>query len=468
MDKICAVVLAGGSGSRLWPKSRSMRPKQFLQINGKDTLIQSTLKRLDKLNIESSITICNNDHRFFVADQLQQIDRLGSIIVEHDGRNTAPAITLAALSTNEDSLLLVLSADHLISNEDAFTKTIKKGIKYAKSGKMVVFGVVPTEPNTGYGYIKKGISIDDCFNVDTFTEKPDLNIAQKYLDSNDYLWNSGMFLFRAGSILDQIKKYRPQIFESCSLAMQKSSKDFDFIRPDIESFSSCPNESIDYAVMENTDDAIVIPFDSPWSDIGTWKSLWKEAIKDKSGNVCTGDIITHKTTNCYIDSEEQLVSTVDVHDLVIVSTKDALIVGNKNSSEDVKYIVDELKNQSRPEWSLHREVHRPWGSYDSIDNGEGFQVKRLTVKPHQKLSVQMHHHRSEHWVVVQGIARVHYGDKYKDLKVNESTYHDIKVVHSLENPTNETVVLIEVQVGGYLGEDDIVRFDDKYGRVKDQ
>ena len=467
MNNICAVVLAGGSGTRLWPKSRSMRPKQFLKIDGEDTMIQATFKRLDKLKIESSITICNNDHRFFVAEQLNEIDRLGKIIIEQEGRNTAPAITLAALSVQEDTLLLVLSADHLISDRDAFTKIINKGVDHAKSGKMVVFGVEPTEAHTGYGYIKKGDGKGGCFDVDSFTEKPSLEAAREYIKSDSYLWNSGMFLFKAGSFLNEIKKHRPNIFNACTSAMHNSIHDLDFIRPDSNAFSACPSESIDYAVMENTDNSMVVSFNSEWSDIGSWKSLWNIAKKDKYGNACYGDVIAHKTTNCLIDSEVQLVSTVNVDNLIIVSTKDALVVADKDSSEDIKLIVDTLKEKSRPEWSLHREVHRPWGKYDSIDNGEGFQVKRLTVKPNQKLSVQMHHHRSEHWVVVQGVARVHYGKIYKDLKVNESTYHDVEVIHSLENTTNNNLILIEVQVGTYLGEDDIVRFDDKYGRTED-
>ena len=467
MQKICAVILAGGSGTRLWPKSRSMRPKQFLKINDKDTMIQSTFKRLNSLDIESSITICNHEHRFFVADQLNEIDKLGSIIVEQEGKNTAPAITLAALSQEEDTLLLVLSADHLITDDLAFSSTINKGIKSAKDGQMVVFGVLPHEPNTGYGYIKKGYGKDDCFDVDSFTEKPTKDVAQEYLNTKKYLWNSGMFLFKAGSFLNEIKEHRPKIYEACSAAMKNATKDLDFIRPDASAFSLCPSESVDYAVMENTQNSKVITFNSGWSDIGSWKSLWQTSKKDKDGNVSKGDVITYKTTNSLIDSEEQLIATVNVENLIIVSTKDALVVANKDSSEDIKSIVDTIKDRSRPEWSLHREVHRPWGKFDSIDNGDGFQVKRLTVKPRQKLSVQMHHHRSEHWVVVQGVARVHYGEETKDLKVNEYTYHDIEVIHSLENPTDETLILIEVQVGSYLGEDDIVRLDDKYGRTKE-
>ena len=467
MQKICAVILAGGSGTRLWPQSRSMRPKQFLKINGEHTMIQSTFKRLDSLNIESSITICNNDHRFFVAEQLNEIDRLGTIIVEQEGRNTAPAITLAALSQEEDTLLLVLSADHLITDELAFSSIINKGIKSAQAGQMVVFGVLPYEANTGYGYIKKGNGKDDCFDVDSFTEKPSKEVAEEYLNTNNYLWNSGMFLFKSQSFLDEIKEHRPKIYEACSIAMKNSIQDLDFTRPDAAAFSLCPSESVDYAVMENTNNSKVITFDSDWSDIGSWKSLWQIAEKDEDGNVLNGDVITHKTINSLIDSEEQLVATVGIENLIIVSTKDALVVANKDNSEDIKLIVDSIKDSSRPECSLHREVHRPWGKYDSIDNGDGFQVKRLTVKPLQKLSVQMHHHRSEHWVVVQGVARVHYGNEYKDLKINEYTYHDVEVMHSLENPTDETLILIEVQVGGYLGEDDIVRFDDKYGRTKE-
>ena len=464
---IKAVVIAGGSGTRLWPLSRAAHPKQFLALHGDDTMLQATFKRLDGLDIQSSVTICNEEHRFFVAEQLREIDKLGSIILEPEGRNTAPAIALAALSSleGEDSLLLVLAADHVIQDEEAFTKTVMNAIPLAEAGKLVTFGIVGHEPNTGYGYIKKGESQGSGFSVDAFVEKPSIEVAKEYLESGDYFWNSGMFLFKASRYLEELKKHRPDIYEACQLSMEGTSKDNDFLRINQAAFSACPSDSIDYAVMEKTDDAFVVPMDAGWSDIGSWSSLWDISEKDVNGNAALGDVMIHKSHNSYIRTDGKLVAAIGVDDLVIVSTKDVLVVAHKDSVQDVKVVAQQLKAESRSEWEHHREVYRPWGKYDSIDIGDQYQVKRITVKPGAKLSVQMHHHRAEHWVVVSGTAKVTNGDKTLMLSENESTYIPVGVIHALENPGTALLEIIEVQSGSYLGEDDIVRFEDIYGRV---
>ena len=463
---IKAIIMAGGSGTRLWPLSRAAHPKQFLVLHGEDTMLQATFKRLNGLDIQSSVTICNEEHRFFVAEQLREIDRLGSIILEPVGRNTAPAIALAAISSQEgeDPLLLVLAADHVIHDEVAFTKTILDAIPLAESGKLVTFGIVAHEPNTGYGYIKKGESQGPGFTVDAFVEKPSIEVAEEYLESGDYFWNSGMFLFKASRYLEELKKHRPDIYDSCQSSMKDISKDNDFLRVNKTIFDACPSESIDYAVMEKTDDAVVVPMDAGWSDIGSWSSLWDISKKDGNGNATHGDVMLHESNNSFIRTDGKLVVAIGIDDLVIVSTKDVLVVAHKDSVQDVKVVAQKLKSESRTEWEHHREVYRPWGKYDSVDNGERYQVKRITVKPGAKLSVQMHHHRAEHWVVVSGTARVTNGDKTFLLSENESTYIPVGVVHALENPGKVELELIEVQSGSYLGEDDIVRFEDRYGR----
>ena len=461
---ICAVIIAGGSGTRLWPLSRTSHPKQFLSLYDNTSMLQSTVKRLSGLDLQSSVTICNEEHRFFVAEQLREIDKLGSIILEPVGRNTAPAIALAAFSVKDDPLLLVLAADHVIQDEAAFTRAVCAAIPLADSGKLVTFGIEPNEPHTGYGYIKRGEKKDTGFAVDEFVEKPSIELAQDYVSSGSYYWNSGIFLFKASKYLEELKSFRPDIYEACESSMADLQADLDFLRVDKVKFESCPSESADYAVMEKTKDAVVVPLDAGWSDIGSWSSLWDISEKDGNGNATHGDVMLHSSNNCYVRTDGKLVAAIGVDDLVIVSTKDVLMVSNKDSVEHIKVIVDQLKTSSRIEWELHREVYRPWGKYDLIDTGERYQVKRITVKPGAKLSVQMHNHRAEHWVVVSGEARVTNGNKTFLLSENESTYIPVGVVHSLENPGKVELELIEVQSGNYLGEDDIVRFEDVYGR----
>ena len=463
---IRAVIMAGGSGTRLWPLSRAGHPKQFLTLNGQQTMLQSTIMRLEVLDVSSSVTICNEEHRFLVAEQLREIDHLGSIILEPVGKNTAPAIALAAITADDDPLLLVLAADHVIRDEVAFTNAVNNAVPLAESGKLVTFGIVPTEAHTGYGYIKMGDQDGSGFVVDKFVEKPSCAVARGYIESGNYLWNSGMFLFKASRYLEELEKFRPDIYAPCVGSAEELASDLDFLRVNKQVFEKCPSESIDYAVMEKTADAVVVPMDAGWSDIGSWSSLWDVSEKDHEGNVTHGDVIVHNTKDCYVRACDRLVAVVGVDNLVVVDTKDALMVAHKDLVQDAKIIAQQLKADQRNEWDLHREVHRPWGKYDSIDNGDRYQVKRITVKPGAKLSVQMHHHRAEHWIVVSGTAKVTNGDKIFILAENESTYIPIGVIHALENPGQNDLELIEIQSGSYLGEDDIVRFEDLYGRVE--
>ncbi|MBW3138224.1 mannose-1-phosphate guanylyltransferase/mannose-6-phosphate isomerase [Ferrimonas balearica] len=469
---ITPVIMAGGSGSRLWPLSRSAFPKQFLSLSGEGSMLQDTVSRLKGLKTADPITICNEDHRFLVAEQLRAVGQLGSIILEPVGRNTAPAIALAAeiaqqAAQGEDPLLLVLAADHVIRNPEAFITAVKMAVPLAESGKLVTFGIVPESAHTGYGYIRRGEHLGTGFEVDQFVEKPDLATAEAYLQSGEYYWNSGMFLFKASRYLQELEAHRPDIALACSESLKNVSHDLDFVRVDEAAFTACPEDSVDYAVMEKTSDAVVVPLDAGWNDIGSWSALWEVNGKDADGNVCQGDTMLHDTHNCLIQGDERLIATVGVDDLVIVDTKDALMVAQKGRVQEVKRIVESLKADFRSEYQLHREVYRPWGKYDSIDNGQRYQVKRITVKPGAKLSVQMHHHRSEHWIVVSGTAKVTNGEKTVLVSENESTYIPLGVVHALENPGKVPLELIEVQVGSYLGEDDIVRFEDRYGRVEE-
>jgi len=466
---LCPVIMCGGSGTRLWPLSRAQFPKQFLPLVNDSSMLQDTMARLPALH-QAPIFICNEDHRFLLAEQVKQVDcKQATILLEPQGRNTAPAVTLAAidaLAVNEDALLLVLAADHVIKDTEKFHQAVDIATIAAQQGKLVTFGIVPTYAETGYGYIKKGAEKGaSTYQVAQFVEKPNTETALSYLNSGDYLWNSGMFLFKASRYLEELEKFRPDILQSCQAAMAEVEKDLDFTRPNSDAFLQCADESIDYAVMEKTKDAVVVPLDAGWSDVGSYSALWEVCKKDEQQNVIKGDVIAHDTTNSYIHSQHKLITTLGVDNLVIIDTPDAVLIANKDKVQNVKDIVNELKVQQRSEAKLHREVYRPWGKYDSIDNGERFQVKRITVNPGAKLSVQMHHHRAEHWIIVSGTAKVTLDEKTILLSENQSTYIPIGVIHALENPGKLPLEMIEVQSGSYLGEDDIVRFEDKYGRT---
>ncbi|WP_017800240.1 mannose-1-phosphate guanylyltransferase/mannose-6-phosphate isomerase [Winslowiella toletana] len=488
MSKLHPVIMAGGNGSRLWPLSRVLYPKQFLALNGEQTMLQETIQRLDGLGCGAPVVISNEAHRFIVAEQLNQMNSLSNnIILEPVGRNTAPAIALAAFvalqkqqaeGDDQEPLLLVLAADHVIKDIAAFQAAVKKATPLAEKGHLVTFGIVPSYPETGYGYIKRSEAIDEdgaadtdvvyagnSFKVDSFVEKPDSATAEKYVSSGEYYWNSGMFLFKASRYLEELKKYRPDIYSACCDAVAKVDPDLDFIRVNEEVFSRCPDESIDYAVMEKTNSAVVVPLDAKWNDVGSWSSLWDISEKTEQGNVLQGDVISHDSTGSYVYAESSLVSLVGVDDLVVVQTKDATLVARKDKVQDIKKIVEQIKTSGRKEHYIHREVYRPWGKYDSIDAGHRYQVKRITVKPGEKLSLQMHNHRAEHWVVVAGTAKVTRGEEQFLLTENQSTYIPLGSKHSLENPGKIPLHLIEVRSGAYLEEDDIVRFEDRYGRI---
>ncbi|WP_218418602.1 mannose-1-phosphate guanylyltransferase/mannose-6-phosphate isomerase [Alteromonas lipotrueae] len=463
------VVLAGGSGSRLWPKSRAALPKQFLSLTSESTMLQDTVTRLQGTKAEAPIFICNESHRFLVAEQLRQKNvKHSGILLEPVGRNTAPAIALAALHATldgEDPTLLILAADHLIQNEKAFHLAIQNAQQLADAGKLVTFGIEPDSPHTGYGYIKAGLEDLGGYRVEEFVEKPTREIAERYVATGKYYWNSGMFMFKASRYIEELEKYNPDILDVCRRAIDTETHDLDFIRVDSEIFSQCKDDSIDYAVMEKTDAAAMVSLNAGWSDVGSWTSLWEASNKDEKGNASVGDTIIENTTNSYINAEQRLVAVIGLDDVIVVETKDAVMVAHKDDAQSIKNVVNKLKAEKRPEYQFHREVYRPWGSYDSIDSGSRFQVKRITVKPGEKLSVQMHHHRAEHWIVVSGTANVTIDDKTTLVAENESVYIPIGSVHALENPGKIPLELIEVQSGAYLGEDDIVRFSDRYGRV---
>jgi len=467
---IIPVIMCGGSGTRLWPLSRAQYPKQFLPLVNDTSMLQDTLARLPKQH-QAPVFICNEDHRFLVAEQVKQVQCNGAtILLEPQGRNTAPAVALAALNAladNEEALLLVLAADHVIKDTVKFHQAVSLAAMSAQQGKLVTFGIVPTHAETGYGYIKQGDENEDgTYDVAQFVEKPNAETAQQYLTSGDYLWNSGMFLFKASRYLEELEKFRPEILTSCQNAMVKVEKDLDFTRPDRDAFLQCADESIDYAVMEKTEEAVVVPLDAGWSDVGSYSALWEVCQKDAQQNVIKGDVIAHDTTNSYIHSQNKLITTLGVDNLVVIDTPDAILIADKDKVQNVKEIVNVLKAQQRSETTVHREVYRPWGKYDSVDKGERFQVKRITVNPGAKLSVQMHHHRAEHWIIVSGTAKVTLDKETILLSENQSTYIPIGVVHALENPGKLPLEMIEVQSGSYLGEDDIVRFEDRYGRTK--
>lgn len=468
---ILPVVMAGGSGSRLWPMSRQLNPKQFLQLCGHSTLLQQTLSRLEGLKLSPPTIICNEEHRFMVAEQLRQLRVPNAkILLEPFGRNTAPAIALAALNATgkgEDPVLLVLAADHFVRDEESFRESVRVAEALASADKLVTFGVVPQHAETGYGYIQCGESLAGGvgYRVARFVEKPDSTTAEQYLACGDYYWNSGMFMFKASVYLRELEKFQPGMLRSCKEALEHGEADLEFVRVDAEAFAQCLDNSIDYSVMEKTESACVVPLDAGWSDIGSWSALWEIGVKDESGNVTKGDVLAQDTSNSFIHADHKLVATVGVENLVVVETKDAVLVAHKDSVQDVKKVVEAIKNDGRHEHMNHREVYRPWGVYDSIDNGQRYQVKRITVKPGARLSVQMHHHRAEHWIVVSGTAQVTIGEKEFLVTENQSTYIQVGEVHCLENPGVIPLELIEVQSGSYLGEDDIVRLKDQYGRT---
>ncbi|WAK03581.1 mannose-1-phosphate guanylyltransferase/mannose-6-phosphate isomerase [Methylobacter sp. YRD-M1] len=462
------VILSGGSGTRLWPLSRGQFPKQFLPLISNHTMLQETVLRLNGVEgMMAPIAVCNEDHRFMMAEQLWEIGvKPSAIILEPMGKNTAPAVAIAALTAkSEDDVLLVLPADHVISDLEVFHQAIEQAKVLAEQGKLVTFGIIPTEPETGYGYIKRNaLKQGGAFNVAAFVEKPDLDTAKYYLESGDYFWNSGMFAFKAGSFLQELNKFNPDMLLACRRALDAAKVDLDFVRLDKTLFSACPADSIDYAVMEKTDKAVVIPLDAGWNDVGSWSALWDVADKDQFGNAISGDVLAVDSENSFVHAENKLVAIIGVRDLVIVETADALMVAPKDRVQEVKDVVAQLKQLKRSEAELHRKVYRPWGHYDSVDSGERYQTKRIVVKPGARLSLQKHHHRAEHWVVVKGTALVTKDDETILLSENQSTYIPLGTVHCLENPGIIPLEMVEVQSGSYLGEDDIVRFEDSYGR----
>jgi len=473
---IIPVILAGGSGTRLWPLSRELYPKQLIDIYNENTMLQNTLSRLEGIeNLSSPIVVCNEEHRFMTAEQLRKIKvEPHAIILEPVGRNTAPAIALAAIKSMEkkqDPILLVLPADHVIENVANFHKAVNAGVEYAENEDLITFGIIPDSPETGYGYIKKGKLLENASGIsriEKFVEKPDLPTAQKLCESGSYCWNSGMFMFKASAILQELEAHAPDIVMPCKKVIAKGKQDLDFFRLSRDGFNEIPSDSIDYAVMEKTSKGIVISFNAGWNDLGSFDALWQTGKKDENLNVIKGDVLTHDVKESYILSESSLVTAVGLEKFVIVETKDAILVSPRDRVQDVKKIVKQLKDNGRTESVTHRKVYRPWGSYETMDIEQRFQVKRITVKPGAKLSLQKHYHRAEHWTVVSGAAIVTKGETEMMLKEDESTYIPLGTMHRLENPGKIPLELIEVQSGSYLGEDDIVRFDDVYGRKENE
>ena len=471
-NQIIPVILSGGSGTRLWPVSRKLYPKQFIPLRNNRSLFQDTITRVQRLEngVQDPIIVCNDEHRFMAAEQLRlEGVEHADIILEPVGRNTAPAIALAALRAqqrSEDAIILVLPADHILDAQEQFNDAIELAMQLSQEKHLVTFGIKPTRPETGYGYIKAGdvINSGNAHQVERFVEKPELTKAQEYLDSGNYSWNSGMFMFKASTFLSELNQHEPEMFASVNAAYGDQEKDLDFIRINKDAFSACKSESIDYAVMENTKNAAVVPLDSDWNDVGSWHALWESSTQDKASNALTGDVLLEECEGCFVHSSNRLVTAVGMQDTVIVETADAVMVAPRHQAQKVKQIAESLKNSNREEAEIHRKVYRPWGDYESIDHAERFQVKRITVKPGERLSLQKHHHRAEHWIVVNGTAVVTCDEKEFLLSENESTYIPIGAVHRLENPGKIPLELIEVQSGTYLGEDDIERFDDKYGR----
>ncbi|BDT73252.1 alginate biosynthesis protein AlgA [Comamonadaceae bacterium OS-4] len=477
------VVLSGGSGTRLWPLSREKYPKQLLPLIGEDSLLQATVRRVEGIagvELAAPMVVCNEEYRFVIAEQMRLMGKPGTVVLEPLGRNTAPALTIAAhaaIKNGADPVLLVMPADHVIMDGAAFRVAVVKGAQLAQAGAVVTFGITPDAPETGYGYIQSGAAFgtDGAKQIARFVEKPDLQTAQAYLDEGTYSWNSGLFMMKASVWLAAMERCRPDIAQACATAWSEGRADGEFVRVGKEAFSACPSDSIDYAVMERLagqsgavleglPTGVVIPLSAGWSDVGAWEALWNVLPKDDAGNVAQGDVLMQDSRNTLALSEGRLIACVGLDDLIVVETADAILVAHKNKTQDVKKIVDRLKQAGRSEGQAHRKVFRPWGWYDSIDHGERFQVKRIVVKPGAALSLQMHHHRAEHWIVVSGTAKVTVGEKTLLLSENESTYIPLGTTHRLENPGKLALEMIEVQSGSYLGEDDIVRFEDVYGR----
>ncbi|QLE86101.1 mannose-1-phosphate guanylyltransferase/mannose-6-phosphate isomerase [Shewanella sp. Scap07] len=465
-NSVYPVILSGGSGTRLWPLSRKHYPKQLLRLTSAYTMLQETALRLTKF--ASPITVCNESHRFMVAEQLQEVAiEPSAIILEPVARNTAPAIALsafAALAKNAEAALVVLPADHVIEDVEAFQDAVDRAVEVARDGSLVTFGIIPTAPETGYGYIQGTSDTIELSAIAQFVEKPDSATAERYVNSGKFFWNSGMFVFKARAFLDELKKYNEPMYQAVSEAWNNSQGDLDFVRVDKQAFAKSPDDSIDYAVMEKTEKGMVLPIDVGWSDVGSFSALWEVLDKDQYGNVSLGDVKSIDSSNCLVQSENQFVATIGVKDLVVIGTKDSILVAHKDHVQQVKDVVEHLKTSKRSEHLLHREVYRPWGSYDSIEEGHRFQVKRIVVKPGASLSLQMHHHRAEHWIVVSGTALVEVSGKEILLAENESVYIPLGATHRLTNPGKIKLELIEVQSGSYLGEDDIVRLEDKFGR----
>ncbi len=466
------VILSGGAGTRLWPVSRTLYPKQLLPLVSERTMLQETVRRVAGKGFAPPVVVCNEEHRFLIAGQLRELDIAPSrMVLEPVGRNTAPAAAVAALllaGEDADAVMLLLPSDHVVEDVSGFLAAVETGLAAAENGALVTFGIPPTGPETGYGYIRRGAAYagaKGCFRIARFVEKPDLEEARRLVRAGDYHWNSGMFLVRAGRYLEELERLKPEMVECCRRAVAGAVEDLDFLRLEAEAFSGIEPLSIDYAVMEHTEAAVVVPADMGWSDVGSWSALWEIGAKDGDGNVVLGDVITDGTTDSYIRSEGRLVAALGLDNVVVVATDDVVLVVRRDEAQNVKKVVEALARAGRPEHSVHTKVYRPWGYYQSIDAGDRFQVKRLHVNPGQKLSLQMHHHRAEHWVVVSGTAKVTRGDETFLLNENESTYLPLGVKHALENPGDAPLCVIEVQSGDYLGEDDIVRFEDRYGRV---
>jgi len=480
MHPLIPVVLAGGSGTRLWPLSRDLFPKQLIRLTSDQTMLQNTVRRLSGLdNLNDPIIICNERNRFMTAEQLRAIQvSPEAIILEPVGRNTAPAVAVAALkalSVHSDAVLMVLPADHYIAQPDRFHETLKAGISYAREDFLVTFGIVPASPETGYGYIKKGAPLEGragsgegsaptAYAIERFVEKPDLKVAEGYVASGDYCWNSGMFMFKAAAVLGELKRYAPDMVVACENAMNSGREDLDFFRLNPDAFAACPSDSIDYAVMEKTEHGAMIPMDAGWNDLGSWEALWQVGGKDSHDNVIKGDVLIHDVKNSYLHSTGRLISAVGLEDHIVVETSDAILISPRNRVQDVKRLVNRLKADNRIESKAHRKMYRPWGASESIHSSDRFEVKRLTVKSGARISLQKHFNRAEHWIVVKGTALVARGDEEFLLKEDESTYIPAGAVHRLENPGRIDLELIEIRTGSYLGENDIERFDDDYGR----